>query len=61
VEEIYRLRFETVQLKHPAQYTQLRERLAHYTIVYDKDFFQILERQADLRAGVRQVTMAVAP
>ncbi|MGA2132411.1 MAG: glycosyltransferase family 39 protein [Bryobacteraceae bacterium] len=61
VEEIYRLRFETVQLKNPAQYTQLRERLAHYTIVYDKDFFQILERQADLRAGVRQVTMAVAP
>jgi len=61
VEEIYRGRFDTVQLKDPQQYTRLQERLARYTVVYDKNFYQVLERQADLRRGGRQVTMAVAP
>lgn len=61
VEEIYRLRFETVRLKDPAEYAKLQERLSHYQPVYDKNFFQVLERQADLRRGGRQVTMAVAP
>jgi len=61
VEEIYRLRFETVRLKDPAEYARLRERLAQYRTIYDKNFYQVLERQADLRRAGRQVTMAVAP
>ena len=61
VEEIYRGRFDTVKLKDPAQYAKLQDRLALYKVIYDKDFYQVLERQADLRLGGRQVTMAVAP
>ncbi len=56
VDEIYRLRFETVQLKNPAEYGRLQQRLAEYEPVYDRNFFQILARR-----GGRQVTMAVAP
>jgi hypothetical protein len=61
VEEIYQGRFDTVKLKDPEEYAKLQDRLAQYKVIYDKDFYQVLERQADLRLGGRQVTMAVAP
>jgi len=56
VEEIYQLRFDTVRLKDPALYRRLRERMAQYQVIYDRNFYQIWERR-----GERQVTMEVAP
>jgi hypothetical protein len=61
LEEIYQGRFDTVRLKNPQQYAKLLERLTQYHVIYDKNFYQVLERQADLRRGGRQVTIAVAP
>lgn len=61
VEEVYKLRFETVQLKDPAQFQQLQQRLAQYHGIYDQNFYQVLQRQDALRLGRRQVTTEVAP
>jgi len=70
VEEIYQLRFDTVQLKNPALYARLLERLAQYQVIYNQNNFQVLALRPEFklgpgarveRCGAPQVTIAVAP
>ena len=43
VEEIYRGRFETVELEDPDEYAKLQKILSNYQVVYDNKLYQVLK------------------
>jgi hypothetical protein len=52
VEEIYQLRFETVQLRNPAQFAELQKRLAQYRVIYDQNNYQVLELRPEFKRAL---------
>jgi hypothetical protein len=50
VEEIYQGRFDTVQLKNPARYAWLRQRLSEYRVIYNQKNYQVLELRPEFKA-----------
>ena len=42
IEEIYRGRFDTTQLKHPDQYAELQQVLSNYQVIYDNKLYEVL-------------------
>ena len=52
VEEIYRGRFDTLQLKHPDQFLQLQKLLSNYHVIYDNQLYEVLAlRDASTSSG----------
>ncbi len=42
IEEVYRGRFDTLQLRHPDQFANVQQILSNYQVVYDNGLYQVL-------------------